>query len=131
MSGAEFPEIPAVPAEIFEELERLKTLNESLTGASVLFVEPRQTWKRKRMSSLQDHIETLERYRRGCEPGSCTRAMLAMDLHGTVATADPTTLYHLRKSVQYIVNHLPPESWGSYAKVDAWLKAQREGKDGI
>lgn len=82
------------------------------------------------MSDLQDHIETLELYRRGCEPGSCTRAMLAMDLYGTVGHADAATLYNLREIVQYIVNRLPPESWGSHAKVNAWLKARREGKDG-
>lgn len=77
------------------------------------------------MSDLADHIETLELYRLGCEPGSCTVAILAMDLMETVSRADQTTLSCLRGIVQYIVCRMPPESWGSYEKVHAWLKARQ------
>jgi len=83
------------------------------------------------MSSLKDHIETIELYRRGCQPGSCTRACLAMDLHGAVANADPTTQYLLADITRYIVNHLPSYMWGSYKVVDTWLKATPEQREAI
>jgi hypothetical protein len=77
------------------------------------------------MASLQDHVETLDRYLEGYEPGSCTRACLAMDLEGAVRNADPTTRYILADIASHIINRLPRESWGSYERVDAWLKAKR------
>lgn len=74
------------------------------------------------MSTLQDHIDTIELYRKGCHPGSCTRAILANDLFGAAALADRTTAFILVEIARYIVNQLPHESFGSYAAVDAWLK---------
>jgi hypothetical protein len=83
------------------------------------------------MSSLQDHIETIERYRQGCEPGSGTRAILAMDLHGAIAHADGTTQLILADIVRYIVNNLDPALWGNYGKVDGWLKKRRADMKGV
>jgi hypothetical protein len=80
------------------------------------------------MSSVQDHIETIELYQKGCQPGSGTRAILAMDLLGAIERSDMSTKYNLAEIVTYIVNHVPRYMWGSYAKVDGWLKACREGK---
>jgi hypothetical protein len=74
------------------------------------------------LSTLQDHIDTIELYRKGCHPGSCTRAILANDLFGAAALADRTTAFILVEIARYIVNQLPHESFGSYAAVDAWLK---------
>jgi len=50
-----------------------------------------------------------------------------MDLHGAIANSDMTTKYILPEIVTYIVNNLPPYLWGSYKRVDGWLKACREG----
>lgn len=86
--------------------------------------------EKETMSSLEDHIQTVELYRRGCQPGSCTRAILAMDLYGAVANSDPTSQYVLPEVVRYIVNNMPAESWGSYERVDAWLKTGHAAEEG-
>lgn len=74
------------------------------------------------MATLRTHIEAVERYRDGMEPGSCTRAILENDLFHAAACADPSTRYHLVDIASYIFNHMPPESYGSPEKVEAWLK---------
>ena len=74
------------------------------------------------MASLQTHIEAIERYRDGLEPGRCTRAILENDLFGAAARADPTTRFLLWDIAWYIAENLPEESYGSRAKVEAWLK---------
>jgi hypothetical protein len=82
------------------------------------------------MSSLQDHIETIERYYRGgCEPGSCTRAILENDLLMAVKNADPTSRELLADIVTYVYKHLPTAAWGSPGKVDAWIRATREQRE--
>ncbi len=75
------------------------------------------------MSSLVDHIDTIERYRLGMQPGSCTRAILAMDLEGVILNLDRTTWAHVPEVVRYIIDNLPTKAWGSYEKVDEWLKS--------
>ena len=62
---------------------------------------------------MQDHIDTIELYRQGCHPGSCTTAILEGDLFEAVVRADVATLQILPNIVLYILQHLPPESYGT------------------
>lgn len=79
------------------------------------------------MATLKDHIETIDRYvEGGCEPGSCTRAILENDLVGAVRHADPQSQILLAEIVKYVYNHTPLACWGSPAKVNAWMRAKRE-----
>lgn len=74
------------------------------------------------MAALQEHIETIERYvKHGCEPGSCTRAILENDLEMAIANSDPITRYLLADIIVYLVNHVDRECWGNPGRVRAWL----------
>jgi hypothetical protein len=78
------------------------------------------------MASLEDHIETIRLYvEYGCEPGSCTRAILENDLVGACRNADHTTRMILFDIVAYLYNHVDLRCWGSREKVDNWIAAKR------
>jgi hypothetical protein len=77
--------------------------------------------------SMQSHIETLILYRDGgCEPGSCTRAILENDLFKAIPRADPCTRQLIGDILVWIVRNLPHGAYGSREKVDAWMSAKRQ-----
>ena len=79
------------------------------------------------MATLQDHIETIQRYLEGgCEPGSGTRAILENDLLGAVQRLDLQSQTLLVPIVKYLYNNVPMECWGSRRRVDAWIAQKRK-----
>ena len=77
--------------------------------------------------SMESHIETLRLYEEGgCEPGSCTRSILEGDVYMAIRRADLPTRQLLGDIVLWIVQNMPLGSYGSRAKVDAWIKMRRQ-----
>jgi hypothetical protein len=75
--------------------------------------------------------DTLENYvQRGYMPGTFTAAVLANDLTIAVMVADPISLAKLRNIVQYVVNEVPADAQGSYAKVKNWVKNVKNVRTG-
>lgn len=69
-----------------------------------------------------DMIDTLGRYvGQKYKPGGFTYAVLAGDLYQAVRRADLQNRQVIPEIVEFIANTLPPESYGSYEKVKAWL----------
>jgi hypothetical protein len=91
------------------------------------------------MATLQDHIDAIDLYLAGgCEPGSCTNAILENDLFGACSHADLTSRYLLFDIVQYLYNRAPFDSWGTPERVRAWKERKRaellaltEEKEGV
>ena len=78
------------------------------------------------MATLEDHIETIQRYvEHGCEPGSCTLAILENDLAGACANADMTSRYLLFDIVHYLYNNVSRECWGSPERVREHMQKMR------
>jgi len=82
------------------------------------------------MATLQDHIETIDLYvQHGCEPGSCTRAILENDLLGACRNADMTSRYLLFDIVSYLYNKVPNDCWGSPKRVREHLQKMQAGRE--
>ena len=63
----------------------------------------------------------------GFSPGSFFTSVLANDFTDAVARSHPgNTITALKKLVGWIRDYVPREAWGSYERVDAWLKATEE-----
>ena len=63
----------------------------------------------------------------GFRPGSFHTALIAMDLKGSVIHShEMNTWPAIRVFCKWLVNIAPPQAYGSYEKVDAWLKLSRE-----
>ena len=58
----------------------------------------------------------------GRPTGGFLRSVLANDLMKAVAKADMTNRAVLPDIVGYVFNHVPAEAWGSYYKVESWVK---------
>jgi hypothetical protein len=77
--------------------------------------------------SMESHIETLRLYKEGgCEPGSCIRSVLEGDVFLAIRRADINTRQLLGDIVLWIVQNLPTGSYGSRAKVDAWIRLRQQ-----
>ena len=73
--------------------------------------------------------DSLDRYvNHGIRTGDFLRAVLAGDLFTAAQRADPVNKHFLAEIAEYVVFDVPFEARGSYEKVDAWLKAKKEGK---
>jgi hypothetical protein len=71
--------------------------------------------------------ETLERFKNHhIRPGSFTYAVLTNDLYGAVTKADWINKNILPEIVQYVLQELPPESYGSVKAVEAWINKGKE-----
>lgn len=68
----------------------------------------------------QDEIDRFVAHR--IPTGSCVRAILANDLMEAFGRADDRTAVEMKSIVTYIYNKIPGACWGSYGKVDAWLR---------
>ena len=56
------------------------------------------------------------------EPGQCLRAILENNLHEAFSRADDEVMENMHAIVAYLYNEAPSPSWGSPAKVTAWLE---------
>jgi hypothetical protein len=63
----------------------------------------------------------------GIEPGDFVRAILCNDLKGAVGRADIFNMKAIPAIVSYCYNVIPAASWGSEAKMEAWLERYRTG----
>ena len=59
----------------------------------------------------------------GVRPGRFLCAVLANDLQGAFAHADPTSAAAMKDIVLYVHNEIPMAAHGSDAAVGAWVKA--------
>lgn len=100
------------------------------TGAAPY--QPIYKEKDSKMATLEDHIETIQRYvHHGLEPGSGTRAVLENNLEQSLSRLDVTSLLILPDIVRYLRSNVFPECWGSREKVDAWIRKKREEREAI
>lgn len=58
----------------------------------------------------------------GYEPGSCFSAVLANDFIGAIRSSHPSNTVEAFKALAgWIYSHVPPQAYGSYEHVRAWL----------
>ena len=70
-------------------------------------------------------LDSINRYvEHGLEPGSFVRAVLSNDLVGALNRADTAAEAGIRDILKYVRWEIPTESWGSPAKVEAWLNGK-------
>lgn len=68
-------------------------------------------------------VEGLELYiNHRIKPGSFMTAVLANDLIEAVGKADHRNIKNIPAYVYFLYNFAPPECFGSYEKVKAWLE---------
>ena len=68
----------------------------------------------------------------GYEPGSCFTAVLANDFIGAIRSSHPgNTVTAFKALAGWLYSHVPPEAYGSYDKVRAWLDLGPEERDYI
>jgi hypothetical protein len=63
------------------------------------------------------------------EPGSFMMAVLTNDLYGAVCRADTVNKQHLPEIIKFVLNELPPGSYGSVANVRLWLRGCPEQEE--
>ena len=71
---------------------------------------------------ILDSINRFVEY--GLEPGSFVKAVLSNDLAGAFNAADTDAEAGIRDILKYVRWEIPAESWGSPAKVEAWLNSK-------
>ena len=71
---------------------------------------------------ILDSINRFVEY--GLEPGSFVKAVLSNDLAGAFNAADTDSEAGIRDILKYVRWEIPAESWGSPAKVEAWLNSK-------
>jgi hypothetical protein len=57
-------------------------------------------------------------------PGGFVTAVLANDLRESLVRADHINRHYIREIVTYCWNEIPASCWGSYEKVDMWLRGE-------
>jgi len=58
----------------------------------------------------------------GYEPGSCFTAVLANDFVGAIRSSHPSNTVEAFKTLAgWLYSHVPPQAYGSYERVRAWL----------
>lgn len=62
---------------------------------------------------------------KGIYPGGFLRAVLENDLASATAHADSLNIHLLRNYAGFLYGYMPPDSWGSAAKVLAWHEAKQ------
>ena len=78
----------------------------------------------------QDFADPMANYLvYGYEPGSCFTAVLANDFIGAIRSSHPTNTVNSFKSLAgWIHDHMPPEAYGSYERVRAWLDLDSDSR---
>lgn len=71
----------------------------------------------------QDFADPMANYLvYGYEPGSCFTAVLANDFMGAIRSSHPSNTVEAFKALEgWLYSHVPPEAYGSYEHVRAWL----------
>lgn len=74
----------------------------------------------------QDIMSAIENYYyHGLHPGSFVYYMLANDFVEASYKADVWNKEYLDNYELWLVDRMPPAAWGSYEKVDDWLRSDR------
>lgn len=75
--------------------------------------------------------ETIDNYvSKGMRPGGFVEACLARDFIRAIQMCDPENLRSLKRTVDYILEFVPPGAQGSYGAVDAWMNFHKKGEEG-
>lgn len=74
--------------------------------------------------SLQEGMRRYIEF--GVRPGSFLSAVLENNLAEAVTRADYDNMISLSRIMTFLVSEAPAESWGSAAKVQAWIDAHAE-----
>ena len=71
----------------------------------------------------QDFADPMANYLvYGYEPGSCFTAVLANDFVGAIRSSHPSNSVEAFKALAgWLYSHVPPQAYGSYERVRAWL----------
>jgi len=78
-------------------------------------------------AARKDSIETINAYvLEGHSPGNFIDAILSNDLSGAFKHADDDNIKRVFCLVSYCYNYLPMDAWGSFDKVNVWLKRFKE-----
>ena len=68
----------------------------------------------------------------GYEPGSCFTAVLANDFIGAMRSSHPSnTVVAFKALAGWIHSHVPPQAYGSYDRVQAWLEVDSDERRAI
>ena len=68
----------------------------------------------------------------GYEPGSCFTAVLANDFAGAIRSSHPSNSVEAFKALAgWIYSHVPPQAYGSYERVRAWLDLNADERRAI
>jgi hypothetical protein len=81
----------------------------------------------------QDFADPMANYLvYGYEPGSCFSAVLANDFIGAIRSSHPSNTVEAFKALAgWIYSYMPPEAYGSYDKVNAWLEFDSDERRAI
>lgn len=71
------------------------------------------------------HDGVIDYVLHGLRPGHFLSAVLSNDLHEAVRRADAPNQAALAGYVQFFAHYVPASMWGSPARFEAWLRAQR------
>jgi len=68
----------------------------------------------------------------GYEPGSCFTAVLANDFVGAIRSSHPSNTVEAFKALAgWLYSHVPPQAYGSYEQVRAWLDLDADERRAI
>ena len=68
----------------------------------------------------------------GYEPGSCFTAVLANDFVGAIRSSHPSNSVEAFKALAgWLYSHVPPQAYGSYERVRAWLDLDADERRAI
>ena len=81
----------------------------------------------------QDFADPMANYLvYGYEPGSCFTAVLANDFVGAIRSSHPSNSVEAFKALAgWLYSHVPPQAYGSYERVRAWLDLDADERRSI
>jgi hypothetical protein len=81
----------------------------------------------------QDFADPMANYLvYGYEPGSCFTAVLANDFVGAIRSSHPSNSVEAFKALAgWLYSHVPPQAYGSYERVRAWLDLDADERRAI
>jgi hypothetical protein len=81
----------------------------------------------------QDFADPMANYLvYGYEPGSCFTAVLANDFVGAIRSSHPSNSVEAFKALSgWLYSHVPPQAYGSYERVRAWLDLDADERRAI
>ena len=81
----------------------------------------------------QDFADPMANYLvYGYEPGSCFTSVLANDFVGAIRSSHPSNSVEAFKALAgWLYSHVPPQAYGSYERVRAWLDLDADERRAI